>query len=273
MDPARSSPTMVPYPAASRNRHRRRHLRQFLGRRSHAYPHHIRLRHPRALLCVAASGGRHRTADALHGERRLRYDASSDSEEQLTSRLDGILSSIEPGDILIFQHPSWNLLSFDRKLLEQARNFSGVKIAIFVHDIVNLMFEGEEKLFGEAIDLFNMADQPILPSRQMEARFRAQGLSVPSVLIQECWNRPLSFELPEPAFSRDIRFSGSPSRFPFVHDWTGRSMLHIYADERPEDAGPTVAFEGLKKPQQLLSCLAEGGSGLSGREAAKATTA
>lgn len=124
------------------------------------------------------------------------------------------------------------------------------------------MFEGEEELFGETIDLFNMADQLILPSRQMEARLRAQGLSVPSVLIQECWDRPSSFELPEPAFSRDIRFSGSPSRFPFVRDWTGRSMLHVYADERPEDAGPTVASEGLKTPQQLLSCLAEGGFGL-----------
>ena len=183
------------------------------------------------------------------------FDISGETDAALRARLDGILSSVEPGDVFIFQYPSWNKLLYDEHLLSRVRLFSGVRIVIFVHDVVNLMFQGGAELFARTIALFNQADLLILPSRQMEQFLREGGLLVPRVLYQTCWDRPIPDEiLPEPVFCWDLHFSGNPERFPFVHTWKGRSVLHVYTPQEIKDAGLTVHWEGKSLCQSFFLC-------------------
>jgi len=191
------------------------------------------------------------------------FNISGERENALRARIDGILSSVEPADVFIFPYPSWNDISYDSLLLSRARLFSGVRIIIFVHDVVNLMFQGGSEGFAKTIDLFNRADLLILPSMQMEERLREGGLAVKKVLIQTCWDRPvLDMDLPEPAFRRDLHFSGNPARFPFLPTWQGKTALHVYSGNEIRDAGPLVHWEGSKPLPVLLSLLAAGGFGL-----------
>ena len=52
-----------------------------------------------------------------------RYNVTSDTPEQLRVRIDGINASLQMGDIVIFQLPTWNGLEFERQYLSQLRAY------------------------------------------------------------------------------------------------------------------------------------------------------
>ena len=95
------------------------------------------------------------------------YHASAETVEERSRRLDGILASVSMGDVVVFQTPTWNGIEFEREFLSKLKLLN-VKIIIFVHDVIPLMFKANEFLMQDYINLYNMADSIILPSEAMK---------------------------------------------------------------------------------------------------------
>lgn len=189
------------------------------------------------------------------------YNVSTDSPSELNKRMDGIMSSVSIGDMVILQSPTWNGWQFDRKFVDKLQSLQ-VKLAIFVHDMVPLMFPGNAYLMDEYITIYNMAQVIILPSEKMKERLIAAGLTVKTILIQELWDHPHHQQLPQPTFKKEIFFAGSLERFPELQNWSQETPLRVFANEEKTNAEANLTIEGWKRDEDLLMTLAAGGFGL-----------
>ncbi|WP_054653725.1 hypothetical protein [Limosilactobacillus equigenerosi] len=106
------------------------------------------------------------------------YPVKSDTQDMLRSRIDGINSSVQFNDIVIFQLPTWIGLEFERAYLNQLRIYN-VKVVLFIQDVVPLMFkQNYDDWMKPYIEFYNQADLIILPNLKMEERLRKEGLTV-----------------------------------------------------------------------------------------------
>lgn len=191
------------------------------------------------------------------------YPVEADTDKELRKRLDGITSAVGEGDLVIFQSPSWNVLRYDKALLDVIRLHRNVKLAIFIHDVITMMFEGApEENYEYLIEIYNMADLIIVPSEPMLDFLRGKGLAVEKVLIQSLWDLPFSGELKIPGFRREIFFPGSPQRFGFVSDWNYDVPLRVFTYEDFPMSGQNICLEGWKNTTELLVEYTKGGFGL-----------
>lgn len=62
------------------------------------------------------------------------YDVSSDTDTELSKRLDGIIASVEHDDMAIVQLPTGNGLKFESMLIEKIVAYSNKKIIVLWHD-------------------------------------------------------------------------------------------------------------------------------------------
>lgn len=190
------------------------------------------------------------------------YPIHVDSPSELAKRLDGMLAAVGNDDIVIIQSPSWNTTEFDSKFVDRLRLYSNLKIAIFIHDIVPLMFVPNEYLIEETIAIYNKADLLIVPSQSMLDELRRRGLRVEKIIIQGMWDHPTSLNLPEPSISSNIQFAGSPSRFRFIDNWTYPNKLLVYSDGEMS-LDKNIEYLGWKDNVDLLQNLSQrGGFGL-----------
>lgn len=165
--------------------------------------------------------------------------------------------------MVIFQSPTWNSTEFDAAYLAKLKSYHGLKLVIFVHDVIPLMFATNEYLMDKLMAAYNMADLIILPSQAMLDELRKRGLTVEKVLFQEMWDHPTDLELPVPPFSKELHFAGNPSRFQFVQEWTFPNKLLVYSREEIDNPALNVDVLGWHTDLELLQQLAKkGGFGL-----------
>lgn len=199
------------------------------------------------------------------------YPVDCDTGGELRKRLDGITSSVGNGDLVIFQSPSWNDLSYDKALLEVIRAHR-VKLAIFIHDVITMMFEGApEGNYPRLIEIYNMADLVIVPSEPMLHFLREKGLKVKNILIQSMWDLPFDGELNLPGFQREIFFPGSPMKFGFTASWNYDIPLHLFTGEEYDLQGKNVRLSGWKNTTELLLEFTKGGFGIIWEQTAPAS--
>lgn len=188
------------------------------------------------------------------------FDMRGDSESELSKRLDGIVAGLRHGDVVIFQTPTWNTTAFDERLMKKLRAYR-IKIVLFIHDVVPLMFAGNYYLMERTIAYFNQADVLVAPSQKMIDVLREQGLTVAKTLVQGMWDHPTELPQAEASFQKVLHFPGSPERFSFVKEWNYSVPLQLYTWhqlELPEQ----VRAMGYKPDPQLLLELSAGGFGL-----------
>ena len=186
------------------------------------------------------------------------YPVDSDTPDQLRTRIDGIIAAIEPGDILIFQLPTWNYLTFERKLVHQAKIY-GARIVMFIHDVPPLMFKvNYQDWIKPHVEFYNQADALILPSPQMEQYLRQEGLTVDKIVYQHLWDHPTTYQPQVAQFQRELTFLGNPQRFPFVNDWQYATPLRLYANLDNFEAPQNVFFQGYLPDELLLPQLNRG---------------
>ena len=190
------------------------------------------------------------------------YDTNCDSDMELSKRIDGILPALQFGDIVIFQSPSWNELRYDRRLVQKIKAYKDVKLIIFLHDVMPLMFNSGEKMLHDTIEVYNMADLIIAPSYEMLKYLNKNGLRVKKQMVQEVWDYPILFDVERPKFNKRLFFVGKPQRFPFVNEWRYETILDLYSWSPIIGHGLNVRENGYKNESSLMLELSEGGYGL-----------
>ncbi len=151
------------------------------------------------------------------------YPVASDSPDMLRTRLDGILASVEPGDVVIMQSPTWNDIRFDESLLNRMKRYSGLKKIIWLHDVQPLMKEAKREFLGRWIELYNQADLIIAASQREIDVLRSHGLKVQKTVIQRMWDCQVTVDQTiVPQFRKVINFAGDPTNEPklaFARNW------------------------------------------------------
>lgn len=188
------------------------------------------------------------------------YRMDADTPEELSKRLDGVVAGLRHGDVVFFQTPTWNTTAFDEKLMAKLRAYQ-IKIVIFIHDVVPLMFAGNYYLMDRTIAYYNQADVIVAPSQQMIDNLKRHGLTVSKTIVQGMWDHPTSVPQLPASFKKEIHFPGSPDRFSFVKSWNYDVQLNLYARQEVELPDQVKHFS-YRPDEQLLLEMSAGGFGL-----------
>lgn len=217
------------------------------------------------ILSSTAQKAQNMVTDIAHelGYRELcvyAYPIDSDTAGELNKRIDGIIAGIHHGDAVIFQTPTWNTTTFDEKLMRKLRAYD-IKIIIFIHDVVPLMFKGNYYLLDRTIAYYNLADVIIAPSQEMVAILKAHGLKVEKIIIQGMWDHKTELTMKDAKFNKEIHFPGSPKRFPFLKEWKYDISLKVYTD-LDEELPIGVKKVGFLSEDELFKEVSKGSFGL-----------
>lgn len=189
------------------------------------------------------------------------YNSREESEESLSSRYDGIIASISPGDIVFFQHPTWHPLKFEEGLINRIKAYGG-RVIIVVHDLEPLMFESSRFMLKFVIGILNSAEALVVPSYAMKKFLLDNGIRENmKFVIQEIWDYTTDIQFSQvPKFQKEIHFAGKPSKFLFPQQWNYDVLLKVYTSE--DCIREHVQVMGYMDPSNLLLELAKGGFGL-----------
>ena len=165
----------------------------------------------------------------------FKYDDLADSPSELSKRIDGIIAGLEIGDTVIFQSPVWISPNFEKRFIDKVRLYQG-KVAIFINDVVSMMFEGNKVLLPDFIEVYNKADLLIVASENMKEYLIEQGVTVKKFVIQNLWDIPVDFAINgQTRYMPRITFVGRDQKFGIVNKLKSSDIeLEIY-DHKPED--------------------------------------
>lgn len=194
----------------------------------------------------------------------FKYDDLVDSPSELSKRIDGIIAGLEIGDTVIFQSPVWISPNFEKRFIDKIRLYQG-KVAIFVNDVVPMMFEGNKVLLPDFIEIYNKADLLIVASENMKEYLIEQGVTVKKFVIQNLWDIPVDFEINrQTRYLPRINFAGRDQKFGIVNKLKSSDIeVEIY-DNKPDGISTpsNVHYHGYVDETKLLTELHEGGFGL-----------
>ena len=185
------------------------------------------------------------------------YDIYSDSQSELSTRLDGIMASVGYGDVVIYQSPTWNGREFDQAFISKLKILQA-KLITFIHDVPPLMFPSNYYLMPEYIDMYNQSDVVIVPSEQMRDKLLSEGMTVDKILVQRMWDHPYDLLLHQPQFAPKLYFAGSVERFPHLINWSYATPLEIFSPEDEENPADEPEYYGLNISHKSATYLAAG---------------
>jgi len=185
-------------------------------------------------------------------------------ERELGNKFLGIFAAFQPGDMMIFQYPSWVGLNYDECFVDHVKSYKDSKLIIFVQDIQKLMFGSEQWVMNWEVRTLNKADLLIMPSEKLYRKLVENGLkeSIP-VEYQTIWEMPGEKMYSEHKKLRKMVFTGNVSRFPFLNDYHGATSIDLYQREKPNGVDEkSIIYKGFRETNELQKDLAEGGFGL-----------
>lgn len=191
------------------------------------------------------------------------YPVQSDSDVELKRRIDGIIASVQPGDIVVFQSPSWNGKRYDELLINTIKAYGG-SVVVLVHDVPAILNKFTRYTLEDCIEIYNLADLLILPSEKMRERLVEEGLTTVNVMYQQMYDYPLSVYYGSHELIRKIIFTGPPVRFPFIYEWEGKTEIDVYAQKQDvhKEFPMNVRYMGYCENDNLVYEMSKGGFGL-----------
>ena len=191
----------------------------------------------------------------------FRYYNEEEPKNELSSRFDGIIARVNPGDVVIFQSPTWNGVDWDNALVDKIKLYGG-RVVFFIQDVPPIQFENNYFLMPYFIDMYNKAEVVIVPSEKMYQRLVEEGLTVKKYVVQKMWDFNVHMDMHTPSFERKLYFLGDVSRFPFFQNWQYDTPLHVFGNHKPDYDYSKVNFGGWLNKTELLLELSKGGFGL-----------
>ena len=199
-------------------------------------------------------------------EIRIPYiDYESEDRNNMSNKIDGILTGITSGDTIIYQSPTWNDPNFDIFFMNKLLGIGNLNIIIFIHDIRPMMFLTEQINMPSYIELFNVANYLIVPSKNMAQYLGEKGVTTPMV-TQYLWdsNKEMVFQ-EVPKLKKQINFIGSDAKFMISRNFPINSdvTLDLYGRKNNEMVrAENINYHGFFNEYNLLHELHKGGFGL-----------
>ena len=199
-------------------------------------------------------------------EIRIPYiDYESEDRNNMSNKNDGILTGITSGDTIIYQSPTWNDPNFDIFFMNKLLGIGNLNIIIFIHDIRPMMFLTEQINMPSYIELFNVANYLIVPSKNMAQYLGEKGVTTPMV-TQYLWdsNKEMVFQ-EVPKLKKQINFIGSDAKFMISRNFPINSdvTLDLYGRKNNEMVrAENINYHGFFNEYNLLHELHKGGFGL-----------
>lgn len=192
-------------------------------------------------------------------------DYESEDRNNMSNKIDGILTGVTAGDTIIYQSPTWNNPNFDIFFMNKLLGIGNLNIIIFIHDIRPMMFATEQKDMPSYIELFSMANGLIVPSENMAQYLYNEGVTTP-VVIQHLWdsNKEIVFQ-ETPKLKRQINFAGNDAKFMISKNFPTSSdvTLELYGRKNDEMVkAENINYHGFFDEYNLLHELHKGGFGL-----------
>lgn len=105
------------------------------------------------------------------------YSVETDTDRELSKRLDGVIAALEPEDVVFIQLPTENGYKYEQRLLNKCKAYKNTRIVLILHDM-QMLSEGIEKEIQDSyLSLYKMADVLITPSYCDSERIKQYGLS------------------------------------------------------------------------------------------------
>ncbi len=121
----------------------------------------------------------------------FKFDDSYDSDTELDTRMESIVSPVCDGDAVIFQYPGAVSARYDAFLIKHLLYRKDLKLIIFVEDIGSKVFPDNYPSLEDEINIFNSASVLILQSEEMYRFLFLNGLSKNlEIVLQEIWEYP-----------------------------------------------------------------------------------
>ncbi|PAY53605.1 nucleotide sugar synthetase [Ligilactobacillus salivarius] len=199
-------------------------------------------------------------------EIRIPYiDYESEDRNNMSNKIDGILTGITSGDTIIYQSPTWNDPNFDIFFMNKLLGIGNLNIIIFIHDIRPMMFLTEQINMPSYIELFNVANYLIVPSKNMAQYLGEKGVTTPMV-TQYLWdsNKEMVFQ-EVPKLKKQINFIDSDAKFMISRNFPINSdvTLDLYGRKNNEMVrAENINYHGFFNEYNLLHELHKGGFGL-----------
>ncbi|MFD3386899.1 nucleotide sugar synthetase [Ligilactobacillus salivarius] len=199
-------------------------------------------------------------------EIRIPYiDYESEDRNNMSNKIDGILTGITSGDTIIYQSPTWNDPNFDIFFMNKLLGIGNLNIIIFIHDIRPMMFLTEQINMPSYIELFNVANYLIVPSKNMAQYLGEKGVTTPMV-TQYLWdsNKEMVFQ-EVPKLKKQINFIDSDAKFMISRNFPINSdvTLDLYGRKNDEMVrAENINYHGFFNEYNLLHELHKGGFGL-----------
>lgn len=105
------------------------------------------------------------------------YPVETDSERELSIRLDGVIASLEFGDTVFMQLPTGNGYVYEQSLINKIKAYKNTKLVIVLHNMEFIENKMDVELKSKYLSLYKIADMLIVPSVRYSNILKSQGLN------------------------------------------------------------------------------------------------
>lgn len=120
----------------------------------------------------------------------FKFPDQYDSDDELDTRMDGIMAAMENDAVVLFQYPSMVSTRYDKCAIEHIKKYHNVKLIIMVQDLGCIVNSQDYSRLDQEIELLNQADLLILQSEMMQKQLASRGLHDIPIVYQEIWEYP-----------------------------------------------------------------------------------
>lgn len=158
----------------------------------------------------------------------------------LFGRVDGIVASLQHGDIVVMQYPTWEYDRFTNTLIREIKSY-GAHLFFFIQDLRSQMSIEAASFLPTEINTLNQAEVVITHSDAMSAFLKQNGLTAKTISLH-MMDHPVTFDLgPRPKYRPVITYAGitdDTKAAAFIQNWDNQQVkLRIYCNgQKPANA-------------------------------------
>ena len=189
-----------------------------------------------------------------------RYQDANEDHYALHSRIDGITAGILPGDLLVYQYPSYNGIQFDRLFLTRMAH-RGIIVSLFVHDIEYLRGAVDQ---ADEVAVFQSVHSMIIHGQAMKEALRSSGVTVP--LIQKEFfdylHTGITVGSVKQSEIKQLVIAGNLNKSSFLNEWPYPLPIMAFGDTDQRIHSSSVQHMGSFSPNELIQKIPQNSLGL-----------